>query len=146
MFDVIFHFTVLHLFFIIFFSPIISLYLFIIILNSESCGALFRGWEVIMHYTGLLSQSFTKKLLKKKALYFLIIKIKRKKDFFLSPLTKGQCVRPPNIPINNHLNIVLLVSHFNLTDIGHHCCKKKRKEEKATYRWTKVTFLIQLFF
>lgn len=86
-----------------------------------------------MHYTGLVSQSFTKKLLKKKMLcIFLIIKIKHKKKlfFFLSPLTKGQSVRPPNIQINNHLNIVLLVSHFNLTDICHHCCKKKKKKEK----------------
>lgn len=37
------------------------------LLNSESGGALFLGWEEIMHYTGLVSQSFTKKpFLKKK--------------------------------------------------------------------------------
>lgn len=98
--------------------------------------------------------SIVHKEIVKNALYFLIIKIKHKKQLFFYHhwLTKGQSVRPPhpNIPINNYSNIVLLVSHFNLTDICHHCLQKRRRKKKSNaatyYRWTEVTLSIQMFF
>lgn len=49
-------------------------------------------------------------------LIFLIIKIKHKKTPFLSPLTTGQNVRPPNVQINNHSEYSFAPFSFNLTD------------------------------
>lgn len=45
-------------------TPHHFLIFFYYLLNSESGGAHFLGPEEIMHYTGLVSQSFIKKLLK----------------------------------------------------------------------------------
>lgn len=62
-----FQFTVLHLFIFVSFPPHPPSFLnifFYYLLNSESGGAHFLGPEEIMHYTGLVSQSFIKKLLK----------------------------------------------------------------------------------
>lgn len=56
------------------FSP--PLLFFFYLLNSESGGAPFLAQEEIMHYTGRVSQSFTKKLVFKKSFAFFLIKIK----------------------------------------------------------------------
>lgn len=63
---------------------------------------------------------------------FLIIKIKhKKKPFFLSPLTIGQSVKPPNIQINNHVEYSFVCFSFNL--IGHPCCKGKKGKKKCSH-------------
>lgn len=53
------------------------MFFFFYLLNSESGGAPFLAQEDIMHYTGQVSQLFTKKTgFKKSFAIFLIIKIK----------------------------------------------------------------------
>lgn len=128
-----FIFSLLFFFFSHCFIFIFFYFFHLFFFNSELDGALFPGQEEIMHYTGLLSLPFTKKLVKKVCNFFLI-KIKHKKNCFLyHHRLKAKVLDPsppnPNIPINNHLNIVLLVSHFKLTNMSPSGGKKTKKQE-----------------
>lgn len=71
-------------------------------LNMESGGPRLPDLGLLNHALHHMVFTPFTKLLKKNICLLLIIKIKHKKIFFLSPLTIGQSVRPPNIQINNH--------------------------------------------